>query len=107
MSGTSQFIKLEICSNFKSKQPYQVAGSSTHSIWEKKKEKTSQAEEEDVCVPLEAACVCKPDTLAYRFATVTDNRLTKFRILIWGRILYEGNVSVSRSLFIPPNDCGF
>lgn len=60
---------------------------------EKKKEKKAiSSRDKDVCIPLEAAC--KPDSLAYQFATVTDNQLTKFRILIWSRILYEGNVDI-------------
>lgn len=45
-----------------------------------KKKKAIPSRDKDVCIPLEAAC--KPDSLAYQFATVTDNQLTKFRISI-------------------------
>lgn len=58
----------------------------------KKKKKAISSRDEDVCTPLEAAC--KPDSLAYQFATVTDNQLTKFRLSIWSRILFEGNVDI-------------
>lgn len=74
-------------------QPYQMAGLSTRSTWKKKKKKKAiSSRDKDVCTPLEAAC--KPDSLAYQFATVTDNQLTKFRLSIWSRILYEGNVDI-------------
>lgn len=55
--------------------------------------------DKDVRIPLEAGC--KPDSLAYQFATVTDNQLTKFRISIWSRILYEGNVDICGTGRVP------
>lgn len=63
-----------------------------HTAHGKKKKKAISSWDKDVCIPLQAAC--KSDSLAYQFATVMDNQLTKFRISIWSWILYEGNVDI-------------